>query len=75
MYKSVTEYLKMPYQRIIVPQESGRYYAKIGEFPGCYTDGNTPEEALSNIEEAAAEWIEEEIKKGHVIPEPFQDQQ
>lgn len=71
---SKAEYLKKPYERVVIPQESGRYYAKIAEFPGCYTDGETLEEALSNLEEVASEWIEEELKKGRDIPPPWQDQ-
>lgn len=74
MSKSVAEYLKMPYERVVIPQESGRFYAKITEFQGCFTNGETAQEALANLEETAAIWIEEELKKGNEIPRPNHEQ-
>ena len=44
--KSPGEYLKKPYSRVVVPDEqSGTYTAQILEFPGCITQGKTPQEA------------------------------
>ena len=50
----VSEILKRPYQRVLIPdEESGTFTALIAEFPGCITEGNTPGEAYRSLEEAA----------------------
>ena len=75
MSKTVAEYLKKPYQRVIIPQENGRFYSKITEFPGCFAEGLNEQEALANLAEVAIIWLEEEIRKGNPIPKPEQDQE
>jgi predicted RNase H-like HicB family nuclease len=69
------DYLKQPYASVLIPQDAGRYYAKIQEFPGCQAVGKTREEALHNLQVAAEEWIESEIEQGHDIPPPEANQQ
>ena len=64
------QYLKRPYARVVTPDCSGGFSAQILEFPGCYVDGETQEEALRTLEEVAEEWIESEIEQGHDIPRP-----
>ena len=39
--------------------ESKTYIATCPSLPGCMSDGETIAEAQRNIEQAAAEWIEE----------------
>jgi antitoxin HicB len=34
------------------------YLATVPELPGCMSDGATPEEALGNVQQAIASWIE-----------------
>jgi predicted RNase H-like HicB family nuclease len=65
-----TEYLRRPYARVLIPDDEGRYAAQILEFPGCYSEGGTPEEAYSNLEEAAQNWIESALAQGMAVPEP-----
>jgi predicted RNase H-like HicB family nuclease len=36
----------------------GGYSASVPAFPGCFSQGETREEALSNIREAAELWLE-----------------
>jgi antitoxin HicB len=67
----VTEYLECPYARAIIPDESGRYAAQILEFPGCFSEGATPEEAYENLQEAAKNWLESALSQRMAIPEPF----
>jgi predicted RNase H-like HicB family nuclease len=43
---------------------------QIAELPGCCTAGDTPVEALSNVEEAMAGWIESCLISGDPIPDP-----
>jgi antitoxin HicB len=33
------------------------YLATIPDLPGCVSDGDTPEEALKNVQEAIKSWI------------------
>jgi predicted RNase H-like HicB family nuclease len=65
------EYLKRPYTRVLVPEEDGGFSAEILEFKGCFSQGDTAEEAYRNLEEAALSWIEASLELGHVIPEPM----
>ena len=41
----------------IYQDESGIYCAEVPSLPGCCSDGDTFEEALANIREAAQGWI------------------
>lgn len=66
---TVEEYLKKPYARVLVPDE-GVYVAEILEFPGCLAEGETPDEAYKNLEEAARGWIESSLERGLEIPPP-----
>ncbi len=63
--------LKKPYARILIPEDDGTYSADILEFPGCHAEGDTPSEAISNLEEAAASWIEAALEQGQAIPPPM----
>jgi predicted RNase H-like HicB family nuclease len=38
--------------------EEGGYWAEVPAFPGCVSEGETFEEVLANIREAAEGWIE-----------------
>jgi len=67
-----TRYLKKPYSRVLIPDGDG-YSAEILEFPGCYSQGDTAQDALANIEEAAMNWIEATLEAGRPIPEPATD--
>lgn len=64
------DYLKKPYARRLVPDESGGYCASIQEFPGCLAEGETADEALHNLEAAATSWVEVALSLGQSIPEP-----
>jgi predicted RNase H-like HicB family nuclease len=70
--KTADDYLKEPYSRILIPEkkEDGRYSAEILEFPGCYAQGSTPNEAFENLEEAARSWITACLANGQEIPQP-----
>lgn len=67
---SAKHYLQRPYARIVIPDEKGGYHAEILEFPGCYAQGGSLEEAYKSLEEAAEAWIEACLDKGQTIPDP-----
>jgi len=43
---------------IIEKDESGYYIAEVPALPGCLSQGKTHEEAIANIAEAIAGWLE-----------------
>lgn len=65
-----SDFSSMPYTRVLFPLEEGGYFAEILEFPGCLTEGETAEEALSNLNDVAEAWIEAAEGQGLAIPEP-----
>ena len=46
------------------------FLAEVPELPGCMADGQTPAEALANVQVIAQEWIETAIELGRDVPEP-----
>ncbi|MBF0515897.1 MAG: type II toxin-antitoxin system HicB family antitoxin [Nitrospirae bacterium] len=43
---------------IIEQDEDGYFTAEVPALPGCFSQGNTHEEAVLNIKEAIAGWLE-----------------
>ncbi len=50
--------------------EDSEYVAEVPELPGCMADGETYQEALSNVEQIIEEWIETAANLGRPIPQP-----
>ncbi|HRN62526.1 MAG TPA: type II toxin-antitoxin system HicB family antitoxin [Luteimonas sp.] len=42
----------------------------VPDLPGCFSAGDTLDEAMANVEEAAAAWIDAALDAGHPIPAP-----
>lgn len=51
-------------QVILIPDETGGYVVEVPSLPGCYSQGETEEEALANIREAIELHIEDMIAQG-----------
>lgn len=51
-------------------EDGGGYIAIVPKLPGCISDGNTPQEALENVQDAIKCWIETAKEKGLPIPSP-----
>ncbi|SFZ83546.1 Predicted nuclease of the RNAse H fold, HicB family [Devosia enhydra] len=61
------------YPVIIEPlseDDGGGFFATVPDLPGCMSDGETPEEALINVQDAIAAWIEAATENGQPIPAP-----
>ncbi len=43
---------------LVRPEAVGGYSVSVPSLPGCYSQGETLEEALANIREAAELWLE-----------------
>lgn len=67
----VEEILALPYSWNFVPQEDGGFSAEILEFPGCFAEGETREEAYKMLEGVARSWITAQLEKDEKIPEPI----
>jgi predicted RNase H-like HicB family nuclease len=57
--------------QVIWSEEDGAYVAFPAELPGCIADGQTQEEALTNLKVIIAEWIETANEAGRPIPKPM----
>ena len=58
------------YQRIIHKDQDSCFGVSFPNFPGCFSAGDTLEEAHAMADEALAFHIEGMIEDGEVIPEP-----
>jgi predicted RNase H-like HicB family nuclease len=54
---------------ILAPQTEGGYFVECPSLPGCYSQGETREEALANIREAIELTLEDLTAQGQAIPE------
>jgi predicted RNase H-like HicB family nuclease len=54
----------------LAESDGGGYLATVPDLPGCMSDGETPEEALRNVQEAIADWIEAAKEWKMDIPQP-----
>lgn len=65
--------LTASYRLIIEPlpeDEGGGFLALVPDLPGCMSDGVTQEEAVANVRDAIAAWIEAARDLGHAVPPP-----
>ncbi len=71
--KRLEYYMALPYT-ITLKRGTGDgeayWIARVLELPHCMTHGDTPEEALRDIEDAKREWLKSNLDAGLPIPEP-----
>ena len=61
--------------RVLVEQdEDGVFIAEVPSLPGCLSDGRTRKEALSNVREAIALYLESLEACGEPIPSPITEE-
>lgn len=68
--RDLSYYQKLPYTKILRPDEDGDVVARIQELPGCSAHGEDEKEALANLEEAQRLWLQDCLEAGDAIPEP-----
>jgi antitoxin HicB len=64
---------RLEYPVVIAPlatEDGGGFSALVPDLPGCMSDGDTPEEAVANVQDAIASWIESAHELGRPIPRP-----
>ncbi|MBI4322195.1 MAG: type II toxin-antitoxin system HicB family antitoxin [Chloroflexi bacterium] len=61
---------ELKYAIILHPEpEDGGYSVSVPTLPGCYTQGETLEEAIANAKEAIQVYVESLIADGEPVPE------
>jgi len=71
--KELEYYAKLPYAVIVEQWDDGKgpyWVARIAELPHCLIHANTPEEAITEIQEVKMDWIKSNLKRRLPIPEP-----
>ena len=72
--KDLEYYTKLPYNIIIEMWDDGEgpyWVARIVELPHCLIHGDTPGEAIAEIEEVKRDWIKSNLERGLKIPKPI----
>lgn len=60
--------------RRLSEDDGGGFAAFALDLPGCMSDGDTPQEALTNLQDAIECWIEAATDMGRPIPAPTPEQ-
>ena len=72
----LASYLSAPFVRMLVPDmEEGGYVAEVLELPGCISEGDTPDEAYRNLDDAMSAYIASLLEHNRPIPEPVGDKE
>jgi predicted RNase H-like HicB family nuclease len=53
---------------LLHPAEEGGFWVEVPALPGCVSEGESREEALSNIREAAEGWLEVSAEQAESDP-------
>jgi antitoxin HicB len=64
---------RLTYPVVVQPlkdEDGGGFVATVPDLLGCLSDGETPEEALLNVQHAIAAWIEAAQDMGRKVPKP-----
>ena len=66
--------LRMRYRVHIQQDEDGVFVAEVPSLPGCLSQGRTREEAVANVREAMAAYLESLEEHGEPIPPPIDEE-
>ncbi len=55
---------------VVIEPDGDGWTASVPDLPGCYSDGDSFEEAESGIREAIRLWIETARSRGMAVPPP-----
>lgn len=64
----------MKFRVLINPDEDGVFVAEVPTLPGCISQGATREEAVQNIREAIALYLESLEEHGEPVPPPITEE-
>lgn len=60
----------LKYPAIFHPAEEGGYWVEFPDLKGCFTQGETLEEAREHAVEALTLWLEVHFERNYQVPEP-----
>lgn len=66
----ISYYLSLPYTKVLRRDDEGDVVASIAELDGCIAHGSDEAEALRNLRDALAAWLESALDGGQAIPPP-----
>jgi predicted RNase H-like HicB family nuclease len=55
---------------VIIEKDADGFYAYAPDLQGCYTQGDTYEEALANIRDVVEMHVEDRLESGEALPNP-----
>lgn len=64
---------RLEYPIVVEPlaaEDGGGFAALVPDLPGCMSDGESPEEAISNVRDAIRTWLDTARETGRTIPAP-----
>jgi antitoxin HicB len=64
----------MRYRVLIEQDEDGAFVAEVPSLPGCLSQGETRSEALANVREAIAVYLESLQAHGDAVPPPISEE-
>ena len=64
----------MKYRVLIEPDEDGVFVAEVPSLPGCISQGQTREQAIKNIKEAIALYLESLEAHNEPVPPPITEE-
>ena len=70
MDKTIEYYLGLPYTIRLIPEPGGGWFVEVAELPGCMSEGDDPQDAITMIRDAMRCWLEVALADGLPIPEP-----
>lgn len=63
--------MRIKYELIIYwSEDDGCFVVEVPELPGCMADGETYEQAVTNVRQVIEAWIETAKELGRPVPEP-----
>lgn len=71
MKDAIEAVLALPYAREFVKNDDGTWFARVVELPGCMTEGDTPDEAMANLDDAIELWVGVKLRNGEPVPAPL----
>ena len=70
MEKTVAYYQNLPYTIELKQDAEDGWFVRVKELPGCMSQGDSADEALTMIREAMQGWLTVALEQNMTIPEP-----
>jgi predicted RNase H-like HicB family nuclease len=71
--KSLAYYLDIKYPVTVQEEPDGGFFVTNPDLDGCMAEGDTLQEALTNLADARELWIETRLADGYPVPEPVKE--